>query len=250
MIGDSRKASRGGLLPGAPRRAGLPTAKPRQKTLMRRFAAQWLAEEGQFDDYNRLAPASNFFESAFNAFARGTLLATPVGPVAVEDLMPGDRVETAERGPEVILWKGNLTLYPHRPGMPGQPDGLFRLTADALGYGRPMQDLLLGSGAEVWAPHCGQFIPAGEMLDGVSVIELTPPAPVTAYHICLAGRRTLLANGLAVSSYSPDEATAQQLTPEMRSLFLSLFPNLRDLEDIAALAGSPQKTRPNGFAAA
>lgn len=217
---------------------------------MRRFAAQWLAEEGQSDDYNRLAPASSFFESAFNAFIRGTLLATPMGPVAVEDLMPGDQVETAERGTEVILWKGNLTLYPHSPGMPGQPDGLFRLTADSLGYGRPMQDLLLGSGAEVWAPNRSRFIPAAEMLDGVSVIELAPPAPVTAYHICLAGRRTLLANGLAVSSYAPDEAAAQQLTPEMRALFLSLFPNLRDLEDIAALAGSGQKARPNGFAAA
>lgn len=248
MIGPSRRAPSSPQMPPNPAR--LPT-RPRPKTLMRRFTAQWMADDGQIDDYNRIAPASAFFEGAFNALVRGALLSTPNGPVAIEDLLPGDEVDTAERGAEPILWKGSLTLYPSRQGMPGQPDRLFRLTADALGYGRPMQDLLLGTGAEIWSPHHGRFVPAVTMLDGVSVIELAPPAPVTAFQVCLSGRRTLLANGVAVSSYAPDETAAAQMSPEMLALFLTLFPNRQDLEDLNALARADRTSpRPGGPVAA
>lgn len=210
-------------------------ARTRARPLMRRYEALARGEDGAEVELNRLAPATGFFESAFNAMARGTLVTTPQGPVAVEDLRPGDFVETAEGGAEPILWRGSLTLYPLRPGLHARPDRLYRCTADALGYGRPIQDLLLGPGALVWSPRAGDFLPAEALLDGETVIELTPPGAVTAFHLCLAGSRTLLANGVALRSFAPDAHAAAHLAPELLALFVSLFPNAAEIADIAAL---------------
>lgn len=41
------------------------------------------------------APAIPLFENAFSAFTHGSLIQTTYGPIAVEDLQPGDMVQTA-----------------------------------------------------------------------------------------------------------------------------------------------------------
>lgn len=225
----------------APDAAPDPAARSRSRPLLRRYEAICLDAEGQEVEINRLAPASSFFENAFNALARGTLLATPDGPVAIEDLRPGDRVETAEAGTEQVLWRGNLTLYPLRSSGAGRPDRLYRFTADALGFGRPMQDLLLGPGARVWSARKGDFLPAEVLVDGDTVVELTPQTPVSAYHLCLSSGRTLLANGVAFRSFSPDITAAGHLSPDLLSLFLALFPNAERLHEFEAL---PKPRRP------
>ncbi len=199
--------------------------RPRPRPLMRRYEAVYLDESGHVADVNRIAPATPFFEEAFSALARGALVATPQGPVAVEDLMPGDRVDTAESGPEVLLWKGSLTLYPQRRDVSGRPDRLLRMTADALGFQRPMQDLLLGPGAMIWSSRIGAFVAATDLVDGDTVLELTPVAPVAAFHLCLSGGRTLLVNGVALRSYAPDVREAAALPSDLLALFLALFPN-------------------------
>ncbi len=65
------------------------------------------------------APALPEIGAAFSALARGSLVATPSGPVAVEDLRPGDLVTTAEAGAEPLVWIGSITLFPKVP--PRQP---------------------------------------------------------------------------------------------------------------------------------
>ena len=214
-------------------------ARPRAKAMLRRYEAVCLDEGGQLIEINRLAPAIPFFESAFSAMARSTLLATPGGPVAVEDLLPGDHVDTAEDGPLPLLWKGSLTLYPQRRDLSGRPDRLLRMTADALGYGRPMQDLLLGPDARIWSPRAADFLRADDLVDGEAVIELTPIAPVTAYNICLSGCHTLLANGVALRSYAPDPVQASALSADLLALFLTMFPNSTLREEI----GPPRRAR-------
>jgi hypothetical protein len=220
-------------------------ARSRSRPLLRRYEALCLGEDGNELEINRLAPASAFFEAAFNALARGTLIATPDGPVAIEDLRPGDYVDTAEGGPEPVLWRGNLTLYPLRPGGAGRPDRLYRVTGDALGYGRPMQDLLLGPGARIWSSRQGDFLPPEALVDGDTVVELSPPAAVSAYHLCLAGRRTLLANGVAFRSFTPDVAAAGHIAPDLLALFVALFPNADMISDFAALP-LPRRPLPPG----
>ena len=110
--------------------AGLPglsdDGRPRRALpLTRRYEVAYLSNEGEVITANRVAPAMEIFEEAFSAFSRGTLIATPDGPVAIEDLVPGQLI-TTEDGPRMLRWRGALTV------IPGQPTTteLTRLSAD------------------------------------------------------------------------------------------------------------------------
>ena len=92
--------------------------------------------------------ADSFVDRAFTALARGSVLHTARGPVAVEDLIPGDLIETAEAGAAPLLWIWRVTLPTPKRDVP-QAAALVRVTVDTVSYNRPAQDLLLGPGAEV-----------------------------------------------------------------------------------------------------
>ena len=80
-------------------------------------------------------------EDAVSAFARGTLLQTVSGPVAIEDLDPGEMVETVDGPPALVTWIGSTMMVPHAPGQSEEMTQLVRIMCDALGLGRPMPDL-------------------------------------------------------------------------------------------------------------
>ncbi len=213
-------------VPTRPAQTAEPTSAPaRARPMLRRYQANCLGESGEIIEINRLAPAASLFEQPFNALARGTLLSGRNGSVAIEDILPGDHLDTAEEGSQKVLWIGQITVYPTAPDQASRSCRLIRLTADALGYGRPVQDLITGPGARLWSPAAAAFRAPEDMLDGETIIELTPVAPVTLYQLCLAGGRTVLANGLAVQSYMAETETLRRLAPDMLALFLSMFPN-------------------------
>jgi len=128
-----RAAQQGSLLPipaGGERKA-------RQATpLTRRYEIVALTAAGRPREFTAVAPASPAFEAAFGAYARGTLIATPEGPVAVEDIAPGDMVETADEGAKPLLWKGAMTIFPDMPDVarrPGDQDQRLVLPLAASG---------------------------------------------------------------------------------------------------------------------
>ena len=57
-----------------------------------------------------MAPAIPAFEDAFGALGRGTILQTRHGPVAVEDLMPGDSLRLIDGSFAPLLWRGMMTI--------------------------------------------------------------------------------------------------------------------------------------------
>ena len=84
----------------------------RKARMMRRYRIRSLREDGSVHETENIGPATPVFEKAFSAFARGTLIKTTTGPVAVEDLEPGMMLITAEHGPSQLLWIGSMTLVP------------------------------------------------------------------------------------------------------------------------------------------
>ena len=80
-------------------------------SLTRRYEAAALRPDLTVARVTVTAPALPLFETATAAFARGTLVQTPLGPVAVEDLGPGDIVDTTT-GPEPVVWVGSTTFVP------------------------------------------------------------------------------------------------------------------------------------------
>ena len=110
--------------PWAPRADRRPI---RATPLTRRYEMSWLTPDG-VESGTRIAPAAAPFEEAFAAFARGTLIATEDGPVAVEDLVPGQQIVTADGASETLLWVGSMTLFP-KSSAEVEPARLIRLTA-------------------------------------------------------------------------------------------------------------------------
>lgn len=217
----------------------------RMMPLMRKVEVACLSPNGDIHDISRLVPALPAFEEAFSAFTRATLMTTERGVVAVGDLWPGDRVRTVDNGFQTLLWKGSTMLVSGAPGQDPTMGRLTRIAADSLGIARPMPDLVLGPRARI--VHRAQnverltgtdaaLIPARDFIDGISIIELTPPAPVETFHLGFARHERLVANGVEVESWYPGPLHNLGLNGEMLGLFLSCFPHLQGTEDIGPLA--------------
>ncbi|WP_226779573.1 Hint domain-containing protein [Oceaniglobus trochenteri] len=210
----------------------------------RRFSVQWIDRLGNFDELARVAPAIPLFEDAFSAFGRGTLIPTINGPVAIEDLVPGTPVETTT-GLAPLMWTGAMTVVPGSAAQEVAPLRMYRIAADAFGLGRPMPDLLLGQGARllnrgaaVRAAHGTEAVlePVGPMADGVSVIEIHPVSTIQTYHLGFMSHRTVLANGVEVESMHPGTLNPNRIEPSLLSLYLSMFPHVRQIADFGRLS--------------
>ncbi len=69
----------------------LQEGRPRRNlSVMRRYEVAALLPDLSVSSKQLVAPASPLFEETSSAFARGTLIPTVRGPVAIEDLLPGD----------------------------------------------------------------------------------------------------------------------------------------------------------------
>jgi len=220
--------------------------------MTRRYEASWLTASGDVDSSVRIAPAIALFEEAFSALARGSVLMTDEGPVAIEDIQPGMRALTADGRAEVITWVGSMTIFPNAPGTsPDQQVTMTRITAEAFGHGRPTPDLVLGPRARLSlrdprlmrvAEVERAYVPARAFIDGISVIEVRPATPVTVYHLILERQGALRVGGLEVESYHPGEGVEELIEPRMLSLFAAQFPQLERLSDFGP-TDAPRLTR-------
>ncbi len=219
----------------------LPGAVQRHRGLAstRLYEADCLDDRGRIVTIRRRLDIHPFCDAAFTALARGAMIATATGHVAVEDLAPGDLVDTAEAGPAPVQWIGRIVIDP-AAGQAGAC-ALYRLCVDALGYNRPMQDLLLGPGARLWSARRKAFRDVAEMVDGETIVTQRAIAPLTLYHLCLAGGPTIMANGLAMQSYQPDADQLRRIKPERLRRFAEFFPNSALVDEFAIKV--PQRKR-------
>jgi hypothetical protein len=224
----------------------------RKRVPTRNIQISWLNASGQCDFREVLLPALPEFELAFNAFARGTLLATPSGFSAIEDLAPGDLVLTREFGPQPLTWIGSLTHVPNAPVWRQELARLVRFLPDALGVDRPHSNLLLGPGARLWqsTSEGGVFVPAHRFLDGETALEISPTTPVDLFHVMTKRHATLSAAHLGVESYHPGLQLRDRMNAANLSYFLTLFPHLTTLEGFGPVVAPRQAYWNNAASAA
>ena len=210
----------------------------RTKPLMRKYEIAHLTSSNEIHDITRLAPALPAFEECFAAMGRGAILQTEHEPIAVEDLLPGDRVLTASSGFQTLKWKGSMTIVPGSQNADPAMAKLTRITADALGLGRPGPDLVLGPGARLVHKTAGvrtltgciaAFIPARDYVDSSQIIELTPIAPVHVYQLGFDAHERMIVNGVELESLHPGAIHTLGMRLEYQQLLLSLFPHKDDL---------------------
>lgn len=233
----STPASGGYIRPSGP--------SQRTRPLLRKYEMTALDDSGSIVDLSRLAPATLPFENGFASVARGALLSTPSGPCAIEDILPGDTINTTKVGEQVVQWVGAITLLPASANeQTAQARPLTRIAADSLGLNRPMPDLVLGPAARILhhlpalndmfgAPAC--LAPASGLVDGDAILEIRPVSPVKLYQILVPVHDTMIVNGVEVETHHPGTRLETALSRDMLALYLSMFPGKNSVDDFGPM---------------
>jgi len=211
----------------------LPNGKRPQ---LRPCRASWLTQRGEVEDTRFLIPAHPLFESAFCGFSRGTLVDTETGPVAIEDLLPGDRVLTDDGSAQQGTWIGTTTLVPTADHSDDRSVPLYRVLPDAFGMSRPLSHIVVGPSARILGRYAQALTPMSHFEDGVHIAALCPPSPVEMFHLCLKEHALIRMGGMAFESYHPGLGALRDVGPAMRDLFMKLFPHIESFPDFGLLS--------------
>jgi hypothetical protein len=206
--------------------------------------AAYLGHNSEIQQLQRAIPQVPAFTDAFSAIARGSLIGCETGPVAVEDLLPGDRVCTLNAGPQTLLWIGSMSIS-NQPDAAKNPTTLSRITADSFGLGRPMPDLLLGPSARMLRRDAAivatvgttvALAPVSAFIDGDTVLEIHPASPTRVYHLLFENHQIIYANGLEIESYHPGKEIETSLSHEVWPMFMDMFPHISTLGNFGPIA--------------
>jgi len=215
---------------------------PQPQMAKRTYEVAALREDTSLFIGQSTAPAIALFEDAFSAFTHGSLIQTTFGPVAVEDLQPGDMVNTATGEAAELIWVGTSTFS---PADAGKRTPLIRIMPDALGQSRPERSLTVGPGARILHTPAALrgvsdgrqlLTPASKLVDGVNLIEITPPTPTRLFHICLSRHAVINVDGIEMETFHPGTTAPREVSHSLRDRFISLFPRISHLSDFGPLA--------------
>ncbi|MFK7752640.1 MAG: Hint domain-containing protein [Sedimentitalea sp.] len=173
-------------------------------------------------------------EGGVICFTPGTRILTPNGPVPVQDLRPGDTVQTRDSGPQDVLWTGQrrmtgarLFVMPHlRP---------VRIRTGALGIDRPDQELLVspehrmlvrGPAAQALFNAPEVLVAARDLINGSTIAVDLVAREITYVHVLLPSHQILWANGVETESFHPANAAFDSLSATDRTRLLAQLPEL------------------------
>jgi hypothetical protein len=176
---------------------------------------------------SNIASASNVDIPCFLA---GTMIATPMGDVAVETLRAGDLVLTADGRAIPVVWLGRRTVFT----VLGMPEALqpVRIAAGALGAGQPSRDLRVTTGHALMLD--GILVEAGALVNGMTVTRMGLAQfgnQFTVYHIETENHEVILAEGTPVETYIDNSSRALfDNHDEFEALFGTEYRAILDLD--------------------
>lgn len=139
-----------------------------------------------------------------NCFLGGSLIRTPRGDVAVEEISIGDEVitfdwKTSQEISQQVIWvgKANTQVKPHlSDDEAGWP---VRILKNAISEGVPFKDML------ITPEHClffeGKFVPARMLVNGASIFFDKSITSYDYYHVETAQHSVITADGMLTESY-------------------------------------------------
>lgn len=160
-------------------------------------------------------------------FVAGTLIDTPEGPRAVEDLNVGDLVMTRDNGPQKVLWTGCRVVA-------GQGDlAPIRFAPNALGNELELlvspqhRMLITGWRAELLFGEDEVLVAAKHLVNG-DMIHVMSTRQVSYHHLLFDQHEIVFSNGIPSESFHPGE-TILDGDAELRAELSVLFPELSDM---------------------
>jgi hypothetical protein len=168
-------------------------------------------------------------------FGRGTLIETADGPVAVEDLRKGIRVQTKDNGLQAIRWVNSRALdrqdLEHHPNM--RP---IRIRKGALGNRLPAQDLIVSPQHRVLVSSRivermfddTEVLVAAKHLCNVDGIDIADDLEdVEYFHFLFDRHEIVVSNGSETESFYAGQQALRSVGPHARQEIFKLFPDLR-----------------------
>ncbi|KXV35597.1 hypothetical protein AD940_02290 [Gluconobacter thailandicus] len=135
-------------------------------------------------------------------FLADSMIATPSGDKAVQDLTIGDVVSVFENGQEStqkIVWTGRKHAVVHSQLSVDEAGYPVRILRNAIADGVPYKDML------ITAEHClffdGKFIPVRMLVNGISIFYDQSLKIYDYYHIETEKHSVLMADGMLTESY-------------------------------------------------
>ena len=134
-------------------------------------------------------------------YLRGTLIRTPDGEVAVEDLRIGDPVTTMSGGAAPTKWLGRMRLERNRSGGWETPQRPIKIARGAIDGHVPRRDLYVSAAHHIYLDNV--LIPAKDLVNGISITEsdATGLDVLEYYQIELAKHDVIFAEGLAAETF-------------------------------------------------
>ncbi|SFA54555.1 Hint domain-containing protein [Paracoccus halophilus] len=188
-----------------------------------------------------LSPVANEDYSAYaqpRCFVAGTLIETAKGPVAVQDLKPGDLVRTRENGFKPVIWiesqKLDAALLAAMPHLCP-----IRIRAGAMGRDLPQRDLLVSPQHRMVVRNAivarmfdqSEVLVAAKHLQHLDGIEtVLPEEGVEYFHFLLDQHEVVYAEGAESETLYTGPESLKSLDPDARREVLALFPQLAVLD--------------------
>lgn len=168
-------------------------------------------------------------------FAGGTLIETPDGPVAVEDLAVGDLVLTHDHGPQPIRWRG-VRRYTAEQIAETPSLRPITLRKGSLGGDMPLRDLtvspqhrvLVRSGVARRMFGSDEVLVAAKHLTTLAGIDEGDVAGFVDYHHIMFDRHEIVtSNGALTESLYTGSEALKSVGPAAREEIFRIFPALR-----------------------
>ncbi|APX10472.1 Hint domain-containing protein [Tateyamaria omphalii] len=177
----------------------------------------------------QMSSAQQLNAAGIPCFTAGTRIATAHGPVPVEALKPGDRVQTRDNGLRPIRWIGTRSVDRH--DLAANP--MLRpvhIAPGTFGNSAPLRLSAQHALALQTAAGTTQLVRAGHLarLNGGTVRIAHGVRSVTYYHLLLDSHDLILAEGVACESFYPGPWGLLSIGPKATRDLIRLMPGLRE----------------------
>jgi len=176
-----------------------------------------------------------------HCFLPGTLIETPDGAAAIEQLQPGSLVLTVSGEAKPVKWIGRRTVSRDPETSWGEFDAPVKISQFAIDGKAPTRDLYVSPAHAVFID--GLLIPAMHLVNGLTIEANAKPEALTLtyYHIELETHEAIFAEGLAVETFLGDTREAFDNVGEYIRLYGSIGEPLTPFAPTAITLGGRQR---------
>jgi hypothetical protein len=167
------------------------------------------------------------------SFGPGALIQTDKGEMRVEDIIPGHRLITRDRGYRPVVWVGQTHITASM--IAAQPElAPVKIRQGALGRGLPAQDMAIspqhrllvhGPRTKLLFGENEVLVPAAHLV-GYPGITRETPALTTYVHLMCERHEIILADGTWTESFQPADLASAGLDAAQYDEIMTIFPNL------------------------